>query len=95
MFETNSRYYEIENSSIKKDGREIAYKKRRFLPRPENMIIIQEVTVAAGDRLDQITAHVFGDPEQFWRICDANYEMHPFDLSSEPGKIVRIPMPGR
>ena len=95
MFESNSRYFEIKDSSIQKYGREIVYKKRRFLPQPEQMIIIQEVAVTAGDRLDHITGRTLGDPEQFWRICDGNNELHPYDLTGDPGKVIRIPAPWR
>ena len=38
-----------------------------------------------GDRLDLITARTLGDPEQFWRICDANDALDPDDLA-EPGR---------
>ena len=38
---------------------------------------------------------MLGDPEQFWRICDANDAMHPLDMTSEPGRILRIAVPLR
>ena len=57
------------------------------------MTFLQEVTVKEGDRLDRISARIVGDPEQFWRICDANNRMHPLDLASEPGSPIRIARP--
>ena len=42
-----------------------------------------------GDRLDNITAEYLGDPEQFWRICDANATLHPAELE-EVGRRLRI-----
>ena len=94
MFETNSRYTTIENASIKtKDGKVIAYKKRRFLPNGTDMILIQEITFTEGDRLDRISVIVTGDSEQFWHICDANNVMHPLELVSEPGSMIRIARP--
>jgi hypothetical protein len=94
MFEQTSRYYQVEDASIEtKDGGKVAYKKRRFLPDWSKMILLQELKVNDGDRLDTISARVVGDPEQFWRICDANNTMHPLELTSEPGRPIRIARP--
>jgi hypothetical protein len=94
MFETNSRYYPLPTGfRTLPDGRIVAYKLRRFLPRAEEMDTMQEFTVSEGDRLDQISAETLGDPEFFWRICDANEAMYPFDLVAEPGQRLRIPLP--
>jgi len=91
MFESNSRYYQIENATLtKENGQVVTYKKRRFLPDGEKMSLLQEVTVTAGDRLDNIASRVLGDSEQFWSICDANNAMYPFDLTNTPGKILKI-----
>ena len=93
MFESTSRYYNIENSTLKTaDGRTVAYKRRRFPPRGAAMRLLVEVTVAEDDRLDLIAARTIGDPEQFWRICDANNALNPFGLE-EPGQTLRVPIP--
>jgi hypothetical protein len=34
-----------------------------------------------------------GDPEQFWRICDANDVLRPAELTDTPGVSVRIALP--
>jgi hypothetical protein len=57
------------------------------------MPLLVEVTVIQGDRLDLITARTLGDPEQFWRVCDANDAMNPPDLTAQPGTAVRVPVP--
>lgn len=94
MFESNSRYYYIEDAEYAApDGRIISYKRRRFLPHAEEMPLLTEVTVTQGDRLDLIAARTFGDPEHFWRICDANNAMNPFDLTAEMGRRLRVPVP--
>jgi hypothetical protein len=49
--------------------------------------------VTEGERLDLIAARFFGDPEHFWRICDANNAMNPFDLTDGIGQRLRIPVP--
>ena len=94
MFTYTSRYYNLETVMLTlPDGREVAYKRRRFLPQGEAMPLLIEVTVTEGDRLDLITARTLGDSEQFWRIADANDAMNPFDLTAEVGRRLRVPIP--
>jgi hypothetical protein len=94
MFEPNSRYYNLETASLTTpEGEEITYKRRRFLPRGEDLPLLVEVTVTQGDRLDNLTARTLGDPEAFWRVADANNAMNPEDLTAEPGQSIRVPIP--
>lgn len=94
MFTETSRYYNLETASLKTpEGRVVRYKRRRFLPQGEQMPLLVEVSVAEGDRLDLITARTLGDAEQFWRVCDANNTMNPFELLVEPGRKLRVPVP--
>ena len=55
--------------------------------------MLQEHVVGQGDRLDNITARYLGDPEQFWRVCDANRAMRPEELTEEIGRRLRITLP--
>lgn len=94
MFEPNSRYISLPTASYTDAaGRTVTYVRRRFLPDGKRQPLLVEVTVTDGDRLDLIAARTLGDPEQFWRICDANNTMDPFDLTDEPGQILRINTP--
>jgi hypothetical protein len=94
MFDPNSRYAKIKTASLAgANGREIAYVRRRFLPRSADLPTLVEMTVTQGDRLDLMTARAIGDPEQFWRACDAGDVMNPPDLTAEVGNWVRIPVP--
>lgn len=94
MFEPSSRYYALETATLAAPGGHIIpYKRRRFLPKGEDMPLLVEVTVKQGDRLDLITSSTLGDPEQFWRICDANNTMKPFELTDKPGRVIRVPVP--
>ena len=94
MFDHTSRYARIETATYETpEGRTITYVRRRFLPQGERLPLLVEVTVTDGDRLDLITARTLGDPEQFWRVADANNAMNPFDLTQEPGATVRVPVP--
>jgi len=94
LFPPNSRYHGIETAKITAaDGRSIVCLRRRFLPPPERFTVIQEHTVSQGDRLDNLAAKYLGDPEQFWRICDANGAMRPEELTETPGSKVLIALP--
>jgi hypothetical protein len=48
--------------------------------------------VKQGDRLDNIAAALIGDPQQFWRICDANYVLHPAECE-DIGRTLTIAAP--
>ena len=54
-----------------------SYLRRRFVPPPERFALLQAARGRAGDRLDNLAAKYLGDPEQFWRLCDANGAMRP------------------
>jgi hypothetical protein len=96
MFETNSRYYGIPETSIvfnELEGGEhkIVYKRRRFLPPlAEDTGTFVEHIVTQGERLDNITARYIGDPTQFWRICDVNLILEPDELTDEIGRSIKI-----
>lgn len=94
MFPPTSRYYDIETATfVAADGREFIYLRRRFLPDARTMTVLTEHAVTEGDRLDNITAHYLGDPEQFWRLCDANDAMRPEELTAEVGRRLSISLP--
>jgi hypothetical protein len=97
MFEPTSRYYDIETVKMTVGGDEsarvISYKRRRIIPSGETMTTLVEHTVTQGDRLDNLAARYVGDPEQFWRICDANDVLRPEELTEEIGRIIKIGLP--
>ncbi len=94
MFAPDSRYYAIEDAVfVAADGREISYKKRRFLPRGEQLPKLTDLTVKQGDTLDYLAATTLGDAEHSWRIADANDAMNPRDLVATPGRMLKVPVP--
>jgi nucleoid-associated protein YgaU len=94
LFPLTSRYHGIETATLEtSDGRTVIYLKRRFVPPPDRFALLQEHVVVQGDRLDNITARYLGDPEQFWRICDANGAMRPDELTDEIARRLRITLP--
>ncbi len=95
MFDDKSRYAELDDlSCIEEGGRTIVYKSRRFLSRADDRPVLEEVEVAPSDRPDLVAARTIGRPELFWRVCDANGVMNPFELTERSGRTIRILMPG-
>lgn len=94
MFEPTSRYHPLETATYAHpDGRVLRYQRRRFLPQNHDAEVLALVTVTESDRLDLITARTIGDPQQFWRVCDANDVMNPVELTEDVGRVLRISMP--
>jgi hypothetical protein len=94
LFPPTSRYAGLETATlVAADGKMVIYLRRRFVPAPERFALLQEHVVTEGERLDNITAQYLSDPEQFWRICDANAAMRPDELTETVGRRLRITMP--
>jgi hypothetical protein len=92
-FAATSRYYGLTTKTLETpDGRTITYLARRLVPRPERFDVLQEHVVTQGQRLDQIAAKYLGDPEQFWRLCDANGAIDPAELTVV-GRRINITLP--
>ena len=93
-FSALSRYAGIDTAPFElADGRTVAYVRRRFLPDPARFALLRLHEVRDGDRIDNIAAAYLGDPEQFWRLCDANRAMRPEDLVRSAGRLLRITLP--
>lgn len=81
MFDPTSRYHLIATARHRAtDGTEHEYKLRRFLPLAPPATPPHEVVLLAHDRLDLIAARLAGNPVMFWRICDVNAALDPFEL---------------
>jgi hypothetical protein len=90
MFNQRSRYANIADAIYRRaDGTLVKYKVLRITPDSRS---IQNHLVAQGDRLDLIAFQHYGDPEQFWRICDGNDALRSDDLTDEIGARIRIPI---
>jgi hypothetical protein len=94
MFSLTSRYNGIPTATLETDdGKKFVYVRRRFVPPPERFELLFEHLVTQGERLDVITAQFLGDPEQFWRLCDANGAIRPDELTETIGRRLRITLP--
>lgn len=93
-FPPTSRYYGIDTTTVQlADGRTAIYLRRRFIPSADNFALLKIHVVTQDERLDNVTAKYLNDPEQFWRICDANNAMRPDDLTKTVGDEIRITLP--
>jgi hypothetical protein len=93
-FPPESRYQNTPVATMTTPNGEVRpYLRRRFVPAPEKLRLLQEHTVLQGERLDLIAPQYFANPELFWRICDANGAIRPEELTEEPGTVLRIAMP--
>jgi hypothetical protein len=93
MFAPDSRYSALETvQATLPDGRTVTYKRRRIVPPGASLAQLTEVTVAQGDRLDNLTARTLGEPTRFWQICDAADALDPSDLIVAARRL-RVPQP--
>ena len=93
-FPPNSRYHAIATAKLTTpDGKTIVYLRRRFVPAREQFSVVQEHFVVQGERLDNLAATYLGDPEQFWRLCDANGAVRPDELVEVFGNSIKITLP--
>lgn len=94
QFPPTSRYYGLATTTLEGPaGLPVIYLKRRIVPSPDTFQLLHLHTVAQGERLDNIAALYLGDPQAFWRICDANRAMRPEDLTDTLGRQIRITLP--
>ena len=93
-FPSTSRYYQVATTErVAADGARTVHLRRRFVPAPDRFEALYELTVVQGDRLDNVTAQHLDDPEQFWRLCDANGAIRPTELTDTVGRRLRITLP--
>lgn len=94
LYPATSRYFGVEIRKLPLDGdRRVAYLARRFVPQQDRFDLLEEHTVVEGDRPDNLAARYLGDPEQFWRLADANNDLDPFDLTETVNRRLRITLP--
>jgi hypothetical protein len=93
-FSPTSRYYDAPTKTLAlEDGTNLVYLSRRFVPLGSRFALLLTHTVVAGERMDIIAGAELGDPQAFWRICDANDAMRPDDLTATIGRRLRIGLP--
>jgi hypothetical protein len=71
---------------------DIVVLERRWVPMGEGLTDVGRHVVGEAERLDQIANQELGDPEQWWRVADANDALIPAELE-RPGLALRITLP--
>lgn len=93
-FGPNSRYYTVPlRTRTAPDGTVQAFVGRRIIPAPERYRVLDRVRVDGHHRIDAVSAAFYGDPELYWRICDANGDADPALATTPAGRLVAIPLP--
>lgn len=94
LFAPASRYYVVGTTVLETgNGKVVVHLRRRFVPAPERFSLLQEHTIVQGDRLDNLANQYLGDPEQYWRLCDANGAIRPDEIMERIGQSIRITLP--
>jgi hypothetical protein len=96
VFAANSRYAATPTATLTDaSGTPIVYLARRLVPQPSAFSLLRYHTVVSSEsgRLDNIAAGELGDPELFWRLCDANGALDPAELTATVGRQLRITLP--
>jgi hypothetical protein len=93
-FPPNSRYHNVPlRKKTAPDGTDVTFVGRRIIPAMDRYRALDRYRTATDSRIDNVAAEVFGDPEQYWRICDANGEAEPATATTPAGRLLVIPMP--
>lgn len=87
-FARTSRYHDVETRQHDLGGRIVTYKAIRTISQSEPLTTHR---VDASERIDHLGFRYFGDPEQSWRIADANVIEDPEALTAEAGADIIIP----
>jgi hypothetical protein len=94
IFPVNSRYHGVAlRSRTLTDGTTETFIGRRIVPAMERYRALDRHRTIDGDRIDNIAADFFGDPELYWRICDANGEAEPAEATKPAARLLLIPLP--
>lgn len=93
-FPVNSRYHGIQlRSRTAPDGTIETFVGRRIIPAMERYRALDRRRTLNNDRIDGVAADSFGDPELYWRICDANGEAEPANATEPTNRLLVIPLP--
>lgn len=93
-FPPNSRYYGLAlTSRTLPDGTVQAFVKRRIIPGLERYLAADRYRTLAKDRIDGVASTTLGDPELYWRLCDANGDSDPKDAAAPTGRLLIVPLP--
>lgn len=93
-FPPNSRYYGVPvRTRVGPDGVERSFVGRRIIPETGRYRPLDRHRCDGLERADALAAQFYGDPLQYWRICDANGVEDPATTARPEGRVLLIPLP--
>ena len=93
-FSANSRYANVpQKTRVSETGEVETYLARRLIPAAENYQAFGHKKLTGSERIDDVAAEAFGDPELFWRIADALALEDPASLLGDEGRLIPLPLP--
>jgi|APAra7269096714_1048519.scaffolds.fasta_scaffold00622_12 nucleoid-associated protein YgaU len=69
----------------------VPYLARTLLPLASSFNRQTTYTIQAGDRLDNVSARLLGDPMLYWMLLEANNVSDPAMLCASPGRKIIVP----
>lgn len=93
-FTANSRYAGLVlRTRTAADGTVETFLPRRIVPAPGRFTAFGIRRLTGSERIDDVAAEAYGDPELYWRIADALPLEDPADLLGQEGRRVPLPLP--
>ena len=90
----NSRYYSlIIRERTNADGVTEAFVARRIIPAMARYRALDRHRTDGDERIENLSADYLGDPELYWRICDANGDEDPGMATQPISRLITIPLP--
>ena len=92
-----SRYFGLPPLTLtQRDGTQVVYLARRFVPPPQAYAQMAAHQVTGSDRPDTLAGAYFGDATQYWLLADANAVLRPQDLTTTVGRriVIGVKSPG-
>lgn len=75
------------------DGTEVTFLPRRLIPPPERYQPFGQTRLSGSERVDDVAADAYGNPELYWRIADALGLEDPASLLGQEGRLIPLPLP--
>jgi hypothetical protein len=90
----NSRYArQVVQVFTGPDGEVVPYIGRRVIPVMDRYQVLDRHRTLTAERVDQVADDFYGDPQQYWRICDANGVERPAETCEPVARLLVIPSP--
>lgn len=79
------------SGTAKAGADQVAYVGRTLLPLPSTIKRQSTYTIQAGDRIDNVSTKLLGDPLLYWMLLEANGTSDPASLCMRPGRKIIVP----